>query len=255
VIDNHGMAIKVLGVRPTKLSEKEKGPENQTQDFVLLDHPLFFTPNVASLVAFSRKKKSLILEKGLTGMALFAALKESFPKEMGLVEGRKKLMKSPLTAEYFSTTPYKFGETAVKYIAKPEQSKDYLREVLVDKLRPREQPASANATRHLAARFGFYVQRQGDPSAMPIEDPTVEWKSAWERVATIEIDAQDFDFPARWEWGNKLSFSPWHALDEHRPLGGINRARRVVYPASLGLRLGTSNPQKEPTEADIPMKK
>ena len=61
---------------------------------------------------------------------------------------------------------------------------------------------------------------------MPIEDPTVEWKSAWERVATIEIDAQDFDFPERWEWGNKLSFSPWHALDEHRPLGGINRARK-----------------------------
>ena len=29
---------------------------------------------------------------------------------------------------------------------------------------------------------------------MPIEDPTVLWQSAWERVATIEIDAQDFDF-------------------------------------------------------------
>ena len=116
--------------------------------------------------------------------------------------------------------------------AKPEQSKDYLREVLVEQLRSREQPASPSTTRHPAARFGFYVQRQTDPVAMPIEDPTVEWKSPWERVATIEIDAQEFDFPERWEWGNKLSFSPWHALDEHRPLGGINRARKVVYPAS-----------------------
>ena len=89
---------------------------------------------------------------------------------------------------------------------------------------------------------------------MPIEDPTVLWKSAWERVATIEIDAQDFDFPARWEWGNKLSFSPWHALDEHRPLGGINRARKIVYPASFDLRLQNLNAPKEPTEADIPMK-
>ena len=90
---------------------------------------------------------------------------------------------------------------------------------------------------------------------MPIEDPTVEWKSAWERVATIEIDAQDFDFPARWEWGNKLSFSPWHALEEHRPLGGINRARKIVYPASFDLRFQNLNAPKEPTEADIPMKK
>ena len=108
--------------------------------------------------------------------------------------------------------------------------------------------------RHPAARFGFYVQRQSDPSAMPIEDPTVEWKSTWERVATIEIDAQDFDFPERWDWGNRLSFSPWHALDEHRPLGGINRARKIVYPASSDLRHENLNAPKEPTAADIPMK-
>ena len=90
---------------------------------------------------------------------------------------------------------------------------------------------------------------------MPIEDPTVEWTSRWEQVATIEIDSQDFDFPERWEWGNKLSFSPWHALEEHRPLGGINRARKIVYPASSKLRHDNLNAPKEPTEADIPMKK
>ncbi len=127
---------------------------------MLLDHPLFFTPNVATLVAFSRKKKSLILDKGLRGKDILEALKESFPNEVRLLEGRKKHIKSPLEEEYFSTTPYKLGETAVKYSAKPEQSKDYLREVLVEQLRPREQPASAPATRHPAARFGFYVQRQ-----------------------------------------------------------------------------------------------
>ena len=106
---------------------------------MLLDHPLFFTPNVASLVAFSRKKKSLVLEKGLRGNDVLKALKESFPKEVGLLEGRKKHISSPLEEEYFSTTPYKLGETAVKYSAKPEQSKDYLREVMVEQLRPREQ--------------------------------------------------------------------------------------------------------------------
>ena len=149
-----------------------------------------------------------MLDKGLTGKALSEALKESFPNEVRLLEGRKKHIKSPLEEEYFSTTPYKLGETAVKYSAKPEQSRDYLREVLVEQLRPREQPASASTTRHPAARFGFYVQRQTDPVAMPIEDPTVEWKSDWERVATIEIDAQEFDFPARWEWGNQALVLP-----------------------------------------------
>ena len=255
VVDNHGMAIKVLGVKPTAQPGNTQDAEVHTQDFVLLDHPLFFTPNVASLVAFSRKKKSLMLERGLTGKALLEALKESFPNEVGLLVGRKKHITSPLEEEYFSTTPYKLGEMAVKYSAKPEQSKDFIREVMAEQLRLREHTPGAPATRQPAARFGFYVQRQTDPSAMPIEDPTVEWKSAWERVATIEIDAEEFDFPARWEWGNKLSFSPWHALDEHRPLGGINRARKIVYPASFGLRWQNLNAPKEPTEADIPVKK
>ena len=255
LLDNHGMAIKVLGVKPTLPSENQKDAATQTQDFVLLDHPLFFTPNVATLVAFSQKKKSLILDRRLKGEELHVALQESFPSEMRLLDGRKKHINSPLEEEYFSTTPYKLGGTAVKYSAKPEQSKDFLRDVLVDQLKARELTGGASTTHHPASRFGFYVQRQTDPASMPIEDPTVEWKSAWERVATIEIDAQDFDFPERWEWGNKLSFSPWHALDEHRPLGGINRARKVVYPASSKLRHGDLPAQKEPIEAEIPVKK
>jgi hypothetical protein len=254
VLDNHGMAIKVLGVKPSKVAENERDSQMQSQDFVLLDHPLFFTQNVASLLAFSRKKKSLVLEKGLRGKALLEALNESFPHEVRLLEGRKKHIGSPLSEEYFSTTPYKLGETAVKYSAKPEHSQDYLRDVLVEQLRVREHSTGPSTPHHPAARFGFYIQRQGDPTSMPIEDPTVEWKSDWERMATIEIDAQDFDFPARWEWGNKLSFSPWHALPEHRPLGGINRARRVVYPASFGLRIQNLNAPHEPTEAEIPVK-
>ena len=247
--DNHGMAIKVFAVSPP-----DGRAEPKDQDFVLLDHPQFFTPNVASLLAFSQKKKSLVLEKHLTGKALLEELNLSFPKEVGLLEGRKQRLRTPLEAEYFSTTPYRFGETAVKYRANPEQSpdqfKDYLRDVLVEQLSPHERPASVRAPRWPAVRFGLHVQRQTDPAAMPIEDPTVVWNSPWEKVATIEIDPQEFDFSERREWGNKLSFSPWHALDEHRPLGGINRARKDVYPASFNLRT-----QSLVEEAAIPMKK
>ena len=251
--DNHGMAIKLLGVKPTNLSEEHKEAETTTQDFVLLDHPRFFTQNVATLVAFSLERKRLVLGKHLKGKDLFEEMKKCFPKEVGLLEGRKKHIASPLETDYFSTTPYKLGATAVKYSAKPEHLLHYLRENLVEQLKPRERPANATTTGHPVVTFGFYVQRQTDPAAMPIEDPTVEWKSRWEQVATIEIESQKFDFPKRWEWGNKLSFSPWHALEEHRPLGGINRARKIVYPASSKLRHENSDPPKEPTEADIPM--
>jgi hypothetical protein len=26
-----------------------------------------------------------------------------------------------------------------------------------------------------------------------------------------------------------MAFSPWHARPEHRPLGGMNRARKEIY--------------------------
>ena len=36
--------------------------------------------------------------------------------------------------------------------------------------------------------------------------------------------------------GNALLWNPWNAPTEHRPLGSIMRARRVVYPASAAHR-------------------
>jgi hypothetical protein len=33
-----------------------------------------------------------------------------------------------------------------------------------------------------------------------------------------------------------MAFSPWNALAEHRPMGGINRLRRAVYLASQARR-------------------
>ena len=36
--------------------------------------------------------------------------------------------------------------------------------------------------------------------------------------------------------GQNMDFSPWHALADHRPLGGFNRARRAVYSAMSNFR-------------------
>ena len=69
---------------------------------------------------------------------------------------------------------------------------------------------------------------------MPIEDPTVEWTSAPVRLATISIDPQKCDVPEQKAFFENLSWTPWNALPEHRPLGGINRARKLVYEDSSG---------------------
>ncbi len=38
-----------------------------------------------------------------------------------------------------------------------------------------------------------------------------------------------------------MAFSPWNALAEHRPLGGINRLRQAVYLASQAKRAARTN--------------
>jgi hypothetical protein len=130
-----------------------------------------------------------------------------------------------------------------------EDGDHYLRAALAEQLAIDRGPAPGR----LPFQFGFYVQLQADPETMPIEDPTRRWASPWEQVATIEIPAQDFNFPDREAWGEGLSYTPWHTLKDHRPLGGINRARKAVYLVSSNLRHDNSGVwRKEPTEADIP---
>src|SRR5262245_47922751 len=136
-----------------------------------------------------------------------------------------------LEVPYFSQTPYAFGSRAVQYHIKPQQSAtsklpgqpapNFLRERLVQHLA------------HSEAAFDFSVQFQTDPVRMPIEDASVAWDeklSPYLKVATIRIPAQRCDSPEQMAFCENISFNPWRTLAAHRPLGGINRARREVYP-------------------------
>jgi hypothetical protein len=98
--------------------------------------------------------------------------------------------------------------------------------------------------------FEFAVQLRADPTRMPIEDATVRWSerdAPFRKVATLEIPVQDFDTPERQHFAENLSFNPWRCLPEHRPLGGISRARRQVYRALSAYRHDrNAEPNPEP---------
>lgn len=66
-----------------------------------------------------------------------------------------------------------------------------------------------------------------------------EWKedaAPFHEVATIHIPSQDFDTPEFKRLGETLSFNVWHALPEHRPLGAVNRMRKIVYDRISSVR-------------------
>ena len=69
-------------------------------------------------------------------------------------------------------------------------------------------------------------------NSMSVEDSITEWpeeEAPFYKVATITIPKQNFDTPEQNTFCENLSFSPWHALPDHRPLGSVNRMRKVIY--------------------------
>jgi Dyp-type peroxidase family len=233
--DVRGMAIKLMGI-----------DGGVAQDFLLINSPVFFSPDADDFIDFLRC--TFRWGAGMLGYASYI-LRRPFVRLPKLYRVRKasKGMTNPLTSNYWSTVPYRLGSSAVKYIARPWQpdkwwrkgsSPDFLREAMAEYLN------------NYDARFDFMVQFQTDPATMPIDDSTIEWnqrESPYVKVATIRIPKQTFDSPEQIEFGENLSFAPWHSLRVHQPIGQMNRIRREAYKAMSELRHAMNGvPQTEP---------
>jgi hypothetical protein len=241
--DGRGIAIKVCGL-PTSLGERLPtfaGDEVATQDFAFIDHPVFFVRDTRGYVAFVADKTA-----GRPGWRFFLP----WPLRLRELWNALKVKKTPdnvLGQRFFSMAPFRLGPHVVKLSARPLTA-------------AMQAPPGDEATllrRALAAqlaagpaRFAIEVQRRAP--GMPVEDATIEWrerKAPFETVAELHLPAQPTDSPERLRFGDRLSFSPWHGLLAHRPLGSLNRLRRVVYAtiAAERRRLNGDRPPFEPT--------
>jgi hypothetical protein len=79
-----------------------------------------------------------------------------------------------------------------------------------------------------------------DDGTTPIEDASKQWpedKSPYRAVATLTVPPQESYSNARQIFvDEQLSFSPWHALAAHQPLGGIMRSRLRAYEEAQQFR-------------------
>jgi hypothetical protein len=141
---------------------------------------------------------------------------------------------SPLECQYYSCTPYLLGNgRAMQYSMRP---RDSTRSRIPDLPgRPPDHYLRDNMAATLAERdatFDLLIQVQTDSHAMPIENAGVRWPqrlSPFVTAAEIRIPKQRFDSPAQLRFAASLTFTPWHCIAEHRPLGNQNRARRRMY--------------------------
>jgi hypothetical protein len=247
--DGRGMAIKLLRVRGQNIFSPEQGPDGIVeQDFLLTNFPVFFAANVADYTEFLEivaMPRNTWREKLKYAVKIFIFFLWRL-REFGIFALQAvAYTRSPLHPTYHSMTAYLLGDDqVVRYRVSPAQvpspqrlwhlcDENFLRRALAAELRPRDPPAADKAV------FNFLLQLRKDAKPDDVEDPSRAWRGREDRlidVARIEIPVQDFDDPRQWHSGENLSFSPWHCLRAHRPLGALNRMRLAVYRASLEVR-------------------
>jgi len=227
--DIRGLSIRIRDV---------EGPvlwgEPGVQDFLLNSYPALFVATPEDFLSFIRARQA-----GLEFGYFINPLHPHFHSLMIVLEAQKNHL-SPLDIRYWSTVPFRLGESGglvVKYSVTPCSS--YTTTEAVD---PGANQLRAAIKAHLQqgeARFHFGVQKQTNSATMPIEDASVIWdeeESPFQTVATITIKDQDFDSPQVLASCERSSFNPWQCLVAHEPLGRMNEVRRQVYAHAAKLR-------------------
>ncbi|NUG24465.1 catalase family protein [Acinetobacter lactucae] len=242
--DARGIAIKLLGVSGQKILESEK--QATTQDFIMINHPVFFANDAKRYLSFMNDVNSRnMIRKLHIPVAL------GFKGTMNALGARNSQIANPLYARYWSMVPYQLGlgndRQAVKYSVRAcsvtpnnlpkNPPHDFLREAL------------KNTLQNSDACMEFLIQPRTS-SEMLVEDAMTEWdeKAApFYQVATIHIPKQNFDTLEQNKFCENLSFTPWHALPAHKPLGAVNRMRKVIYENISRVRHDmNSAPRQEP---------
>jgi hypothetical protein len=172
---------------------------------------------------------------GLVRIAGRLGIKEMLRVLRTLREQTSRPVASLATEHYWSRAPFAFGSVAIKFKLAPTASTSATSDGAAGDLR---QELISRLTEG-AVRFDFRVQKYVDDEKTPIEDGTIEWKeqdAPFITIARLVIPKQQLDASEEQKI-DSYAFNPWNTgFSDIRPLGSMNRARKLVYSASAGLR-------------------
>lgn len=236
-----GLAVKIIGVNGERLEGSEG---DVTQDFLLINGPAFGAPNPKKFLQVLRVL-AITTDRFEWFKKLLSALMRPLQRLIVAVTGRPNGTVANLGGQpetdilgetFYSQAPLRFG--------------DYIAKISVGPISPgltalvgAPVDVSSDPNGLRAAIVRFFRENDGvwevraqlctDLEKMPIENAAVVWSeklSPYRRVALITVKPQ-----AAWSEtrasavDDGMSFSPWHGVAAHRPLGGIMRARKAAY--------------------------
>lgn len=225
--DIRGLGLRVCGVQGD--SALGNGPAT-SQDFTLINHEAFLFKGSAEFVDFVvaasngnvNLLKHLFRTHGVFGAPgqLLRALKAASKPFSGFA-----------TENLFSAVPMANGPYAVRVRLVPGAANGTPDPKA-------KQDWGADVSARLARgplTWDLQLQPWVDEATTPIEDASVNWPTPYLTVAQLTLPQQDTASASGLALAKKLEagvFDPWQALAAHRPLGDVQRARKVVYFAS-----------------------
>jgi len=214
---------------------------------VMINHPVFFARNVKDYLRLEQvlvqaDDSSLATLQGAVTGGDWNPLHWHWREVVTIAQITGHFPAHPASNTYFSMSPIRYGNYVAKCRAKPvgDHHGSYL-----DLIRRLGSEADAlrlaieETLRTQDVQFEFQVQLRTSELSMPVEDASVEWpesESPYQTVARVILPRQEIKGLQQQDAFKRLSFSAWHALAAHRPLGGINRVRREVYDVSSAWR-------------------
>ncbi len=235
-----GLALKVLGGSGDRLPGSEA---ESTQDFVLVNNPAFFASsakelllNLKGLAATTDKiegvKKAVsVINRGTEGLLEMFGMQSPMLQAMG-----GQAVTHPLGETYYSQAAILYGDYIAKVSVAPVSP------VLVSlhkaKINLKDRPDGLrdevrDAVIAHGGEWELRIQLCTNLDKMPIEDIAVVWseeESPYIPVARIAVTPQDAWEPTSVrELDDGMSYSPWHGIAAHRPLGSVQRARKMAY--------------------------
>ncbi len=240
--DVRGLAVKLLGVDGMKVIP---GMESaRTQDFLFIDAASFLFRTADDFIFFANAGLSpaTLVPRMIGRFGFFGAI--SLLRK--LAASVSKPVVSMATLRLWTAVPTRFGAYAAKFSLTPIAST-----VAVGPTKG-ENPLRGDLIARLQAgpvRYQLGAQLFRDETTTPIEDPTIEWReeiAPFVPIAELVVLQQDLlseegaKLEARIE---TLSFDPWHACEEFRPLGEIMRARSAAYRVSTIGRKAAPEPE------------
>lgn len=248
-----GIGMKVFDVLGSKMQPEDN---QNTQDFFFNNTPVLELTNATVCRDIQRLRDEYFDDPD----GLKRALKHRNDSHKQLA--RTELPNTNIMAqEMYSQAAYRYGDNVVKYALFPV-AKEQL-EAKSQKVKQSDPPNVLSTWiqdyfRHHWATYEFRVQFCSDISLQPVEDASVEWSqlaAPFHTVAVLDIPHQESLDPERLQWWHdRIRLYPWAGLEDHRPLGAINRIRKRLYDASSAFRAAKNQQPVELPQSvnDIP---